>query len=116
MGVEMVISPDNVTMAMPGSSGLPPQMAEQGAGRAVAKQGPEDPGRPAYAWLPAAADVAGLAAQAAEVPITCSEALSGEPSVPEQQAAYAWQHADSVVGLRAAKRQCVDPLLPAWGR
>ena len=112
----MVISPNNVTLAAPGSSGLLPQMAEQDAGQAVAKQGPEDPSWPAYARLPAAAAIAGLAAQAAEVPITCSEALSGEPSAPEQQAAHAWQRADSVVGLWAVKRQSLDPLLPAWGR
>ena len=116
MSGEMVFSPNNATLAAPGSSGLPPQMAEQDAGQAVAKQGPEEPSRPTYARLPAAAAVAGLAAQAAEVPITCSEALSGEPSAPEQQAAYAWQHADCIVGLRAVKRQCLDPLLPAWGR
>eukprot|EP00891_Asterochloris_glomerata_P006261 jgi/Astpho2/6261/fgenesh1_pg.00088_%23_64_t len=112
----MAISPNNVTLAAPGGSGLFPKMAEQGAGQALAKQGPEDLSRLAYAWLPAAAAAAGQAAQAAEVPTTCSEALSGEPSAPEQQAAYAWQQADSVVGLRAAKRQCLDPLLPAWGR
>lgn len=116
MSVEMAISPNNVTLAAPGGSGLFPKMAEQGAGQALAKQGPEDLSRLAYAWLPAAAAAAGQAAQAAEVPTTCSEALSGEPSAPEQQAAYAWQQADSVVGLRAAKRQCLDPLLPAWGR